>query len=111
MNIQKSLLMYMRAKYAYLLEDEDVRRWFDNLAAKSYLTATVYLRNLGFYCEVNGTSPKALLKVAGTKAFRDSFTDLISFADWRERAKQILHRQVQEDFAFLVQLQWIKREA
>ena len=65
----------MRAKYAYLLED--VRRWFDNLAAKSYLTATVYLRNLGFYCEVNGTSPKALLKVAGTKAFRDGFTDFV----------------------------------
>jgi len=67
----------MRAKYAYLLEDEDVKRWFDNLAAKSYLTATVYLRNLGFYCEVNGMSPKALLKVAGTKAFRDGFTDFV----------------------------------
>ncbi|MEM1673927.1 MAG: hypothetical protein QXF23_03765 [Candidatus Bathyarchaeia archaeon] len=37
-----------RAKYGYLLEDEDVRRWFDNLAAKSILTATVYLRNLAF---------------------------------------------------------------
>jgi len=58
-------------------EDEDVKRWFDNLAAKSYLTATVYLRNLGFYCEVNGTSPKSLLKVAGTKAFRDGFTDFV----------------------------------
>jgi hypothetical protein len=35
--------MYMRAKHAYLLEDADVRRWFDNLAAKSLLTATIYL--------------------------------------------------------------------
>jgi len=34
--------------YAYLLENEDVKRWFDNLAAKSYLKAIVYLRNLGF---------------------------------------------------------------
>ncbi len=67
----------MRAKYAYLLRDEDVRRWFDNLAAKSYLTATVYLRNLGFYCELNRTDPKALLKVAKTKAFRDGFTDFV----------------------------------
>jgi len=25
----------MRAKYAYLLEDADVRRWFDNLTAKN----------------------------------------------------------------------------
>ena len=67
----------MRAKYAYLLQDADVRRWFENLAAKSYLTATIYLRGLEFYCEVNGTSPKSLLKVAETKAFRDGFTDFV----------------------------------
>ena len=67
----------MRAKYAYLLEDKDVRRWFDNLAAKSLLTATVYLRNLGLYCELNKTDPKSILKVAGTKAFRDGFTDFV----------------------------------
>ena len=67
----------MRAKYADLLEDADVRRWFDNLAAKSILTATVYLRNLGLYCDLNKTDPKSILKVARTKAFRDSFTDFV----------------------------------
>jgi hypothetical protein len=82
----------MRAKYAYLLEDEDVKRWFDNLAAKSYLTATVYLRNLGFYCEVNGTSPKALLKVAGTKAFRDSFTDFVRRLEGEGKAGSYIAR-------------------
>lgn len=67
----------MRAKYAYLLEDEDLRRWFDNLAARSIVTATVYLRTLGFYCDLNETNPKAILEVARTKAFRDGFTDFI----------------------------------
>jgi len=57
--------------------DADVRRWFDNLAAKSIITATVYLRTLGFYCELNKTDPKAILNVAATKAFRDEFTDFI----------------------------------
>jgi hypothetical protein len=71
------LLVDMRARYAYLLEDADVRRWFDNLAAKSILTATVYLRNLGLYCELNKTDPKSILKSAGTKAFRDGFTDFV----------------------------------
>jgi len=66
-----------RAKYGYLLEDEDVRRWFDNLAAKSLLTATVYLRNLGLYCELNGTDPKGILRDAGSKAFRDRFADFV----------------------------------
>lgn len=67
----------MRAKYAYLLKDEDVRRWYDNLAAKSIITATVYLRTLGYYCELNRTDPKALLKIAKTKAFRDGFMDFV----------------------------------
>ncbi|MEM2607060.1 MAG: site-specific integrase, partial [Candidatus Bathyarchaeia archaeon] len=66
-----------RAKYGYLLEDEDVRRWFDNLAAKSLLTATVYLRNLGLYCELNGTDPKGILRDAGSKALRDRFADFV----------------------------------
>ena len=67
----------MKAKYTHLLEDKDVRRWFDNLKAKSIVTATVYLRTLGLYCELNKTDPKAILKVAKTKAFRDGFTDFI----------------------------------
>ena len=67
----------MKAKYAQLLNDKDVKRWFDNLAAKSIVTATVYLRTLGYYCDLNGTDPKAILKVAKTKAFRDGFTDFI----------------------------------
>ncbi|MEM3382664.1 MAG: hypothetical protein QXZ02_02800 [Candidatus Bathyarchaeia archaeon] len=54
----------MKAKYAYLLEDSDVKRWFENLLAKSIVTATVYLRTLGFYCDLNKTDPKAILKVA-----------------------------------------------
>lgn len=67
----------MRFKYGYLLEDKDVRRWFDNLAAKSIITATVYLRTLGLYCELNQTDPKALLRIAKSKEFRDSFMDFV----------------------------------
>jgi len=51
--------------------------WFDNLAARSIVSATVYLRSLGLYCELNQTNQKALLKVAKTKAFRDAFSDFI----------------------------------
>ena len=67
----------MKPKYDYLLKDEDVKRWFDNLAARSIVTATVYLRTLGLYCELNQTTPQALLKVAKTKAFRDAFSDFV----------------------------------
>jgi site-specific recombinase XerD len=71
--------MTMQPKYQNLLLDEDVRRWFENLKAKSILTATVSLRNLGHYCELTQTDPKKILKKASEKEkdFRYEFTDFV----------------------------------
>ncbi len=71
--------MTMQPKYQELLLDEDVRRWFENLRAKSVLTATVTLRNLGHYCELTRTDPKEILKKAraNEKDFRYEFTDFV----------------------------------
>jgi len=88
----------LKAKYSFLLLDEDVKRWFDNLAAKSIITATVYLRTLGLYCELNNTNPKAILQIAGSKAFRDSFSDFVrrlekegKAGSYIARFKKVLH--------------------
>ncbi|MEE9134358.1 MAG: hypothetical protein V3U25_00665, partial [Nitrososphaerales archaeon] len=67
----------MSGKYADLLNDKDVKRWYENLLAKSDLTATVYLRTLGLYCSLNKTSPKKILAQSSKKKFRDSFTDFV----------------------------------
>ena len=69
--------MPIGSKYKRLLEDQDVRRWYENLEAKSVITATVYLRTLGLYCDMLKTTPKAILKEAPSKRFRDGFTDFI----------------------------------
>ncbi|MHB1493168.1 MAG: site-specific integrase [Thermoplasmataceae archaeon] len=71
--------MTMQPKYRELLLDEDVRRWFENLKAKSVLTATVALRNLGHYCELTGTTPNGILNKAraNEKDFRYEFTDFV----------------------------------
>ena len=71
--------MTMQPKYQELLLDEDVRRWFENLRAKSVLTATVALRNLGHYCELTDTTPKEILNRAriNEKDFRYEFTDFV----------------------------------
>jgi hypothetical protein len=71
------MFLTMHPKYRELLDDGDVRRWYENLRAKSVLTATVYLRTLGYYCELNGTSPSSIVREAKRKAFRDSFSDFI----------------------------------
>ena len=46
-----------RAKYAYLFEAPDVRRWYDNTARGSKITADVCLRRLGSFCESNKIVP------------------------------------------------------
>ena len=69
--------MTFKAKYEYLLEDEEVKRWFLNLKAKSILTATVYLRTMGLYCEMEKINPGEILKMAGSKEWKDGFIDFI----------------------------------
>jgi hypothetical protein len=94
----------LKARYAYLLEDEGARRWFDNLAAKSYVTATVYLRTLGLYCELNYTNPKTMLQIAGSKALRDGFSDFVKRLEragkagcYIARFKKVLHSWLSYD--------------
>ncbi|RLI36388.1 hypothetical protein DRO55_03620 [Candidatus Bathyarchaeota archaeon] len=88
----------MQSKYAYLLEDADVRWWFENLSACSKVMAMVYLRTLGLYCEMNRTSPKAILKVAEAKEFRDDFIDFVRSLE-RERDRENIN--IRHDFIIL----------
>lgn len=75
-----------------MLRDEDVKRWFDNLATKSILTATVYLRSLRIFCELNNTNPKALLKVAETREFRGNFLDFVRRLERKGKAGSYIAR-------------------
>lgn len=65
------------AKYGHLLSNPDVKRWHDNLAAASPITAEVYLRTLGLYCELEKTTPAQIVKEVESKEFRDGFTDFV----------------------------------
>ena len=69
--------MTFKAKYEELLKNKEIRRWFDNLRAKSYLTATVYLRGMGYYCELNGLTPFAIIEDAKTEKLRNDFMDFV----------------------------------
>jgi integrase len=46
--------------YSYLFENPDLKRWYDNLARGSEITADVYLRRLGAFCGKHNTSPAEL---------------------------------------------------
>ncbi|MCK4443024.1 MAG: site-specific integrase [Thermoplasmata archaeon] len=44
--------------YKPLLEDKEVERWYNNVARGSVVTADVYLRRLGNFCEAHKLTPK-----------------------------------------------------
>ncbi len=70
--------MPAESKHAILLEDDRVRRWYEELRARSVITAGVYLRGLGYYCEHNHTSPSGILEgAADARTFKDSFRDFV----------------------------------
>jgi hypothetical protein len=46
--------------YKLLLDDKEVKRWYDNVARGSVVTADVYLRRLGNFCESHKLTPMKL---------------------------------------------------
>lgn len=84
--------MPVGSKYKHLLDDQDVRRWYENLEAKSIITATVYLRTMGLYCSLERTTPKRILAEAKSKKFRDGFTDFIRRMEKEGKAGSYIER-------------------
>ena len=60
-----------------LFQEKDVRRWYDNVARGSEITADVYLRRLGAFCEGNRTTPMNLLKLS-PKEIQNRLLDLVT---------------------------------
>jgi hypothetical protein len=59
----------MESKYNYLLKDTSVRRWHQNLSRGSQVTAGVYLRRLGNFCQAKGLAPKDLVRMRENKVY------------------------------------------
>jgi len=66
-----------KESYAYLLADADVRRWYENVARGSRVTADVYLRRLGSACKALNLKPKDLLGMS-EKALGMLLADFVS---------------------------------
>ena len=75
-----------QTKKQQLLANPDLKRWYDNLARGSPLTADMRLRRISHFCEVNNTTPKQFAKL-GLKNLR-AVTDLIQdHITWMEEQK------------------------
>lgn len=63
--------------YQYLLKDDDVRRWFENVSRGSEIWADVCLRRIGKVCSDLHITPKDMLKFK-EKELYDFLMDLVS---------------------------------
>ncbi len=69
----------MKPRHKHLLNDADVKRWYDNLARGSVITAEERLRRLGRFCNVTGLDPKGIIekKRASPEGFDDYIMDYV----------------------------------
>jgi len=59
----KQIAPVRRGKYRQLLtEDQQIRRWYDNVCRGSKVTADVYIRRLGSICATRNTNPAEMIK-------------------------------------------------
>jgi hypothetical protein len=77
-----------RAKYRYLLEDKNLRRWYDNIVRGSPACAEIYLRNLGNFCQIMNTTP-AQLAQKPTKEIEDILMDYVTLAQKKHAGSYI----------------------
>ena len=56
-----------------LLDDDDVRHWYNNMGQGSKITADHYLRRLGRVCTIFNTNPNAIARMSS----RDAYTFLL----------------------------------
>lgn len=75
-----------------LLANRDIKRWYDNLARSSIITAEVRIRKLGKFCEDNKITPEELVELGmkNPRAVADLFEDTITTMEQKGNAPQYI---------------------
>lgn len=79
-----------RTRYAHLLEDPDLKRWYDNNSRGSRVTADVYLRRLGAFCANRGLGPGELVSL-GDEDLHNLLLDYVTWAEAEGHAGSYIH--------------------
>ena len=69
--------------YSYLLKNANIRRWYENVARGSKVTADVYLRRLGGTCKQLNLTPQKLLTLSD-RGLAAVLTDFVSKLECEE---------------------------
>ncbi len=81
------------SEYANLLKDKVLKRWYDNVARGSVITADVYLRRLGHFCKELNITPNSLLEMNEEELF-DLFLDTVSRMEKKGHTGSYIHSTI-----------------
>lgn len=95
--------MHPKTRHGKLLENKRVRRWYENLEAKSPLTANVYLRNLGLWLEYLDKDPESIIEFArgDFEEFKGSIADQIRRMEKRGTAGSSISTSIKPMISYL----------
>jgi len=79
--------------YKPLLEDKNLKRWYDNVARGSVVTADVYLRRLGHLCNDLKMTPQNLTEMNEDQLY-DFLLDIVSRMEKEGRSGSYIHSQL-----------------
>jgi hypothetical protein len=83
----------LNAKYDFLLEDPDVKRWYDNTSRGSRITADVYLRRLGSFCLSFDITPKNLAARSETELY-NMLLDRVSQMEKKDKLGSYIESEI-----------------
>ena len=78
-----------RKKYESLMENADIKRWYNEMARSSRITADTYLRRLGSFCNWASVKPWELTG-RDEKDITDLISDYVTYADNNKMAGQYI---------------------
>lgn len=95
--------MHPKTRHGKLLENVKVRRWYENLEARSTLTANVYLRNLGLWLEYLNQDPESIIEFAqgDFEEFKGSIADQIRRMEKNGRAGASISTSIKPMISYL----------
>jgi hypothetical protein len=82
--IRQTTAKYKLTKKEQLLANPDIKRWYDNIARGSPLTAEVRLRRISHFCEIANTTPIQLADLA-SKDLRAATDLILDHVSWMEK--------------------------
>ncbi len=95
--------MHPKTKHQILLNNNLVRRWYENLNARSEITTDNYLGNLGLWLERTGLTPSSLLEISqkNYEDLKNKISDQIRFMENSGKAGSYISVSLKPLISFL----------